>query len=67
MATAARVCPACSASLPDEARFCLRCGLATPTEPGVPARTMPTGEIEIAKVRRVLADRYRIDRVIGEG
>ena len=67
MPTAARVCPACSASLPDEARFCLRCGLATPTEPGVPPRTMPTGEIEIAKVRRVLAERYRIERVIGEG
>jgi serine/threonine-protein kinase len=28
---------------------------------------MPTGEIEIAKVRRVLADRYRVERVIGEG
>lgn len=67
MTTAARVCPACNASLPDEARFCLRCGLATPTEPGVPPRTMPTGEIEIAKVRRVLAERYRIERVIGEG
>ena len=67
MPTAARVCPACNASLPDEARFCLRCGTATPTEPGVPPRTMPTGEIEIAKVRRVLADRYRIERVIGEG
>ena len=67
MPTAARVCPACNASLPDEARFCLRCGTATPTEPGVPPRTMPTGEIEIAKVRRVLADRYRIEQVIGEG
>src|SRR5512132_1570637 len=67
MPTAARVCPACNASLPDEARFCLRCGTATPTEPGVPPRTMPTGEIEIAKVRRVLAERYAIERVIGEG
>jgi serine/threonine-protein kinase len=28
---------------------------------------MPTGEFEVAKVRRVLADRYRVDRVIGEG
>jgi serine/threonine-protein kinase len=28
---------------------------------------MPTGEFEVAKVRRVLAERYRVDRVIGEG
>jgi serine/threonine-protein kinase len=28
---------------------------------------MPTGEIEVAKVRRVLGDRYRIERVVGEG
>jgi serine/threonine-protein kinase len=28
---------------------------------------MPTGEFEVSKVRRVLADRYRVDRVIGEG
>jgi serine/threonine-protein kinase len=28
---------------------------------------MPTGEFEVAKVTRVLADRYRIERVIGEG
>ncbi len=45
----------------------MHCGKATPTEPGVPQRTMPTGEFEVAKVRRVLAERYRIDRVIGEG
>jgi serine/threonine-protein kinase len=67
MSSAARVCPSCHTSLPDEAQFCMRCGQATPTEPGVPQRTMPTGEFEVAKVRRVLADRYRIDRVIGEG
>jgi serine/threonine-protein kinase len=45
----------------------MHCGRATPTDPGVPPRTMPTGEFEVAKVRRVLADRYRVDRVIGEG
>src|SRR5688500_7705485 len=67
MPISARECPSCHASLPDEARFCLRCGQATPTEPGVPPRTMPTGEIEVAKVRRVLADRYQIEQVIGEG
>ena len=67
MSTAARSCPSCHTALPDEAQFCMHCGKATPTEPGVPQRTMPTGEFEVAKVRRVLADRYRIDKVIGEG
>ncbi len=67
MSIAARTCPSCHTSLPDEAQFCMQCGKATPTEPGVPQRTMPTGEFEVAKVRRVLADRYRVDRVIGEG
>ncbi|HET9602821.1 MAG TPA: protein kinase [Gemmatimonadales bacterium] len=28
---------------------------------------MPTGEFEVAKVTRVLSERYRIERVIGEG
>ena len=67
MSTAARECPSCHTPLPDEAQFCMRCGQATPTEPGVPQRTMPTGEFEVAKVTRVLAERYRIERVIGEG
>ena len=67
MSTAARTCPSCHSTLPDEAQFCMHCGQATPTEPGVPPRTMPTGEFEVAKVRRVLADRYRIEKVIGEG
>ena len=67
MTTSARECPSCRASLPPEAHFCLRCGTPTPTEPGVPPRTMPTGEIEVAHVRKVLAERYRIERVIGEG
>jgi serine/threonine-protein kinase len=67
MSPTARTCPSCHTSLPDEAQFCMHCGKATPTEPGVPPRTMPTGEFEVAKVTRVLADRYRIQRVIGEG
>jgi tRNA A-37 threonylcarbamoyl transferase component Bud32 len=62
-----RACPACHTPLPTEAQFCMHCGKATPTDPGVPPRTMPTGEIEVAKVRRVLGDRYRIERVVGEG
>jgi TolB-like protein/tRNA A-37 threonylcarbamoyl transferase component Bud32/Tfp pilus assembly protein PilF len=67
MAQTDRSCPACRTPLPDEAQFCMHCGRATPTDPGVPPRTMPTGEFEVSKVRRVLADRYRVERVIGEG
>ena len=62
-----RTCPSCHTPLVADAQFCYHCGKATPTEPGVPPRTMPTGEFEVNKVRRILADRYRIDRVIGEG
>ena len=67
MTDLARSCPACHTPLPEAAQFCMHCGRATPTDPGVPPRTMPTGEFEVAKVRRVLADRYRVERVIGEG
>ena len=67
MPTAARSCPACHTPLPDEALFCLHCGAATPTEPGVPARTTPTGLVEVSKVRGALGERYKVDRVLGEG
>lgn len=67
MTTAARSCPACQTPLPEEAQFCLRCGVATPTEPGIPSRTMPTGPVEVARVRKAIGDRYRIERVLGEG
>ncbi len=53
--------------MPVEAHFCLNCGTATPTEPGVPARTAPTGAVEVSRLTRALADRYRIERVLGEG
>ena len=33
----------------------------------MPPRTMATGAVEVAKVRSALADRYRIERVLGEG
>ena len=68
MTTAARACPACHTPLPDEAHFCLHCGKATPTEPGVPSRTAATGVFEVERVRKALAGRgYTIDRVLGEG
>ena len=68
MTTASRACPACHTPLPDEAHFCLHCGTATPTEPGVPPRTASTDVGEIARVRRALAGRgYTIERVLGEG
>jgi serine/threonine-protein kinase len=67
MALTARSCPACNTPLPSEAQFCMHCGRATPTDPGVPPRTMPTGAIEGATVKRALAGRYPVERVIGEG
>ena len=67
MTTAARACPACHTPLPEQAQFCLQCGHATPTDPGAPPRTAATGVVEVAKVRSALADRYRIERVLGEG
>ena len=63
----ARSCPECSTPLPAEAHFCLHCGTPTPTEPGVPPRTMPTGEFEVSRIRAKLAPHYRIERVLGEG
>jgi TolB-like protein/tRNA A-37 threonylcarbamoyl transferase component Bud32 len=67
MTTAARACPACQTPLPEEAQFCLRCGVATPTDPGVPPRTATTGMVEVAQVKKALAGRYLIERVLGEG
>ena len=68
MTTATRACPACRTPLPEEAHFCLNCGTATPTEPGVPPRTAATDMGEIARVRKALASRgYAVERILGEG
>ncbi len=64
---ATRACPACSTPLPIEAQFCLHCGVATPTDPGVPQRTAATGAFEVAQVTTALAGRYKIEKVLGEG
>ena len=45
----------------------MHCGVATPTDPGVPPRTATTGAFEVAKVTAALAGRYKIERVLGEG
>jgi TolB-like protein/tRNA A-37 threonylcarbamoyl transferase component Bud32/protein involved in temperature-dependent protein secretion len=62
-----RACPACHTPLPEAAHFCLNCGTATPTEPGVPPRTAATDVTEIARVRKALSSEYAIERVLGEG
>jgi eukaryotic-like serine/threonine-protein kinase len=67
MPASARACPACHTPLPDEAQFCLHCGAATPTEPGVPPRVAATGAVEVTKVTKALAGLYRVERVLGEG
>jgi serine/threonine-protein kinase len=41
--------------------------VATPTDPGVPQRTAVTGMVEISQVKKALAGRYQIERVLGEG
>jgi serine/threonine-protein kinase len=65
--TGARSCPACATPLPEAAQFCMHCGTATPTDPGVPPRTTTTGAVEVAQVTQALAGRYRIESVVGEG
>jgi serine/threonine-protein kinase len=65
--TSERTCPACSTPLPLEAQFCMHCGVATPTDPGVPQRMATTGAFEVKKVTEALAGRYKVEKVIGEG
>jgi len=67
MTVVERACPSCATPLPEKAQFCMNCGTATPTDPGVPPRTQSTGAFEVAQVTRALAGRYRIERVLGEG
>ncbi len=50
-----------------QAHFCLNCGAATPTEPGVPERVAPTGAVEVSRLTRALSAHYRVERVLGEG
>jgi len=45
----------------------MHCGVATPTDPGVPQRVASTGAFEVAKVTEALAGRYKVEKIIGEG
>jgi serine/threonine-protein kinase len=45
----------------------MHCGTATPTEPGVPPRTATTGVVEVSRVKKALANRYAVERILGEG
>jgi serine/threonine-protein kinase len=45
----------------------MHCGVATPTDPGVPPRVASTGAFEVAKVTEALAGRYKVERILGEG
>ncbi|HEX5633479.1 MAG TPA: serine/threonine-protein kinase, partial [Gemmatimonadales bacterium] len=67
MSLTERACPNCRTPLPESAQFCMNCGTATPTDPGVPPRIGNTGAFEVAHVTRALAGRYKIERVVGEG
>jgi serine/threonine-protein kinase len=66
MTVPANSCTNCQTPLPEGALFCLHCGTATPTDDGAP----PSGATEVgevARVRTALADRYPIERVLGQG
>ena len=45
----------------------MHCGVATPTDPGVPQRMATTGAFEVKKVTEALAGRYKVEKIIGEG
>ncbi len=60
-------CTSCKTPLPEGALFCLRCGTATPTDDGIRLITGTTAVSEVSRVRKALADRYPIERVLGEG
>jgi eukaryotic-like serine/threonine-protein kinase len=66
MTAPARACTACHTPLPEEARFCLLCGAATPSDVERVSLATET-DADLAKVRGALAGRYGIERVLGEG
>jgi dienelactone hydrolase len=67
MNTDSRDCVACATPLPPEARFCLNCGAATPTEAGVLVSSEGELDEQLARLAVTLADRYAIERELGRG
>lgn len=45
-------CPRCSQSIPGDARFCRRCGLAIHVQPSPPPRALPTPPMPVRAPRR---------------
>ena len=54
-------CPSCRAALPEEARFCLRCGAAATTVPA--AATDPLRDV----LKTALGRQYELARLLGKG
>jgi TolB-like protein/tRNA A-37 threonylcarbamoyl transferase component Bud32 len=67
MTATSKACPSCNTPLPAEAKFCLNCGTATPTEMGQEPSAAPLNDAQFQRLRAALADRYRIEHVIGQG
>jgi serine/threonine-protein kinase len=62
MGSATRSCSSCDTPLPADAAFCPACGTATPTDLNV-----AFGEGFHDRLQATLADRYRIERELGQG
>jgi serine/threonine protein kinase len=62
MRTATRSCSSCDTPLPADVAFCPNCGTATPTDLNV-----AFGEGFEDRLKAALADRYRVDRELGQG
>jgi len=56
-------CPACRIELPEEARFCLRCGLAADGSPKPEAAPDPL----LPSLTKALGRQYQIERLLGRG
>ncbi len=59
-------CPSCGTLLPDEARFCFRCGAETPGAADPAAEKSPEAQ-ELERVRAAVDERYAIGERLGAG
>ena len=60
-------CSACRIPLPDDASFCFKCGTATPSDRGAPARAATHAAKEMARIQAALGDRYVVSEALGSG